>query len=182
MSRKYKFKNPEGFYFITFTVVGWVDVFTRDIYRDILINSFKFCTLTKGLVIHAYVIMTNHVHMIISSNKIKPEHIMRDMKKFTSVELIKAIRSNPGESRKEWMLDVFSKAGDKNCNNVNYQFWQQNNHPMELFSEAFFEQKLSYIHKNPVKAGFVRRAEDYPYSSAGDYTGKPGPVKVTLVD
>ena len=61
MSSKYKFHNPEGCYFVTFAVVGWVDVFTRNVYKDILIESWKYCQQKKGLLIHAYVIMTNHV-------------------------------------------------------------------------------------------------------------------------
>jgi len=90
MSHKYKFRNPDGIYFVTFTVIGWVDVFTRDVYRNVIIDNFDWYSKNKGLVIHAWVLMTNHVHMIISrrgSNKL--EDIMRDFKKFTSVNTIK---------------------------------------------------------------------------------------------
>jgi len=66
MSNKYKFHNPDGVYFITFSVVNWIDVFTRDRYREIMLDSFRYCQKEKGLAIHTYVIMTNHIHMIIS--------------------------------------------------------------------------------------------------------------------
>lgn len=64
MSGKYKFYNPDGMYFVSFAVVRWVDVFTRNIYREVIIDSLKYCQREKGLLLHAYVIMTNHLHLI----------------------------------------------------------------------------------------------------------------------
>ena len=111
MSSKYKFHNPDGCYFVTFAVVGRVDVFTRNVYKDILIESWKYCQQKKGLLLHAYVIMTNHVHMIISRNsKSLLEDIMRDMKKFTSAKILEAIMTEH-ESRREWMIEIFKAAG-----------------------------------------------------------------------
>jgi REP element-mobilizing transposase RayT len=182
MSRKYKFKNPEGIFFITFSVVGWVDIFTRDLYRNILIESFNWCIKNKGLVIYAWVIMTNHVHMIVSkegNNNL--EDIMRDLKKFTSVKIIESIKSNIGESRKEWMLRVFKEAGEANSQNTNYQFWQHGNHPIELDNNKIIEQKLEYLHNNPVEAGFSNEKECYNWSSAMDYAGIKGLVNVELL-
>ncbi len=89
MSEKYKVRNPQALYFITCTVVDWIDLFTRPDYKDILISSWKHCQKEKGLNIHAYVIMTNHFHAIMSSDKVPLNDIVRDMKKFTSKELIK---------------------------------------------------------------------------------------------
>ena len=101
MSRKYKFHNPEGLYFVSFATVYWIDVFIRNEYKNVLIESWKYCQKNKGLNIHAWVLMTSHVHMIISSQAGKPEDIMRDMKSFTSNRLKKEISENPKESRKE---------------------------------------------------------------------------------
>ena len=176
MSSNYKFHNPDGCYFVTFAVVGWVDVFTRNVYKDILIESWKYCQQKKGLLIHAYVIMTNHVHMIISRNsKNLLEDIMRDMKKFTSAKILAAIKTE-SESRREClpagqsgMLAIFKEAGEANSNNTTYQFWQQDNHPIECDTSDILKQKMEYVHENPVRAGFVERAEDWMYSSAGDY-------------
>jgi len=112
MSTKYKFHDPDGTYFVTFAVVGWVDVFTRDEYRNIVINSFNYCIDKKGLVIHAWVIMTNHIHMIISrKGQMLLEHIMRDMKKFTSIEIIHNIEKSTTESRRKWMISIFKAYG-----------------------------------------------------------------------
>lgn len=182
MSRKYKFKNPEGIYFISYSVIRWIDVFTRNLYRDILLDSFLFCQQKKGLRIHAYVIMTNHAHMIISTAEGNfLENTMRDLKKFTSSEIIKAIKYNPKESRKEWLLQAFAEEGKKNSNNIKNQFWQQDNHPIELFNHKMIVQKIDYIHNNPVKAGFVSRPEDYVYSSACDYVGTKGMVDIEII-
>ena len=94
---------------------------------------------------------------------------MRDFKKFTSKQIIKAIQDHPGESRKEWMLKIFAAAGQQNSRNTVYQFWRQDNQPKELYSEKFTNQKLEYIHNNPVEAGIVDKAEEYLCSSARDY-------------
>ena len=171
MSNKYKFNDPDALYFITFGVVGWIDIFTRRIYKDILLDSFRYCIKEKGLAIHGYVIMSNHVHMIISrkGGATIPE-IMRDLKKFATFSIIKEIKENPQESRKEWLLYLFAKAGQSNSNNKNYQLWQQDNHPIELDPASnLFDQKLSYIHDNPITAGWVDNASSYIYSSASNY-------------
>jgi DNA modification methylase len=101
------------------------------------------------------------------------EHIIRDIKKFTSVKIIEAIRNNPQESRKELFLWLFERAGKRNNNNTNFQFWQQNNQPVELRSNEFIDQKLHYIHNNPVEAGIVLSPEEYLYSSAINYANRP---------
>ena len=182
MSRKYKFRNPEGLYFITFTVIRWIDVFTRNKYRVILTDSIKYCQQNKGLKLHAYVIMTNHVHMIASAKEgFFLENIMRDLKKYTSVLIINSIKSNPLESRKEWLLKAFEEDGAKNPNNIIYQFWQQDNHPIELTDNKMIDQKLDYLHNNPVEAGFVNEPEYYSYSSARDYCGGKGFIDLELI-
>jgi putative transposase len=132
MSRKYKFRNPEGMYFISTATVYWLDVFTRRIYKDIIIDSLIYCIREKGLTVYAYIIMSNHIHLIIGKRKeeISFSGIVRDFKKYTSTNLINAIKENPQESRKEWMLWMMQRAGKKNGNNTNYQFWQQDNHPI----------------------------------------------------
>lgn len=165
----YKIRNKEGIHFITFAVVEWVDVFTRREYKDILIESLKHCQKQRGLVIYSWCIMSNHVHLVVSAKQNDTSEILRDFKKFTAKEVIKAISNHPGESRKEWMLELFKREGSANTRNGTYQFWRQDNQPKELFSSDFTRQKLEYIHNNPVEAGIVEKAEEYLYSSAKDY-------------
>lgn len=182
MSSKYKFKNPDGIYFISFAVVYWIDVFIRNEYKNIFLESLKYCQQNKGLKVHAWVIMTSHVHLIISASDNKLEDIVRDFKSFSSRKLKEAIQDNPQESRKEWMLWMMERAGKKNSNNGNWQFWQQDNHPIELWDNYMQEQKLNYLHQNPVEAGFVARAEDYCYSSANDYCDEKGLLDIVKIE
>lgn len=111
----YKIRNQQGLHFITFAVVEWVDVFTRQQYRDVLIESLDYCVKQKGLNLHAWVIMSNHVHFIMSAKEgQKLSDILRDFKKFTSVKIIEGIKNNTYESRKEWMLAIFKAKGKEN--------------------------------------------------------------------
>lgn len=146
MSRKYKFYNPEGLYLVSFATVNWIDVFTRRLYRDIVVESLNYCIKEKGLVVYAWVIMSNHVHLVVRTRKESLEGIMRDMKSHTSRTIVKSIKENPQESRREWMVWMFERAGVRNSNNLKIQFWQQNNKPIELNRESFdVDQAVSYI-------------------------------------
>src|SRR6188768_483846 len=147
--RPYNISNPQGIYFVTFSVVQWVDVFTRSIYRDIVVESMKYCIEHKGLILYAWCLMSNHMHLIIGArNDHNLSDIIRDLKKFTSKRIVEAIDSE-NESRKSWMLWLFRSSGKRNPNNVYFQFWQQGNHAIELYSNKFMQQKLDYVHNNP---------------------------------
>ena len=181
MSRKYKFRNAEGIYFISFATVYWIDVFIRNEYKEILIESWKYCQQEKGLDIYAWIIMTSHIHMIIGCKTNKLEDVVRDIKRHTSVKLREAIKENIQESRREWMLWMMERAGKKNSNNNNFQFWQQHNKPIELTDNKIMEQKLDYLHNNPVVEGIVDNPEDYVYSSARDYCDIKGLISIELI-
>jgi putative transposase len=105
-----------------------------------------------------------------------------DMKKHTSIALKQEIKNHPGESRKEWMLWMMERVGKRNSQNIEFQLWQQDNHPIELFDLKILHQKFDYIHNNPVAAGIVEKPEEYLYSSARDYCGLPGMIDIILVD
>ncbi len=175
MSRKYKFHNPDGVYFITFAVQGWVDVFTRNEYKNILVDNLAYCQKNKGSELFARCIMTNHVHLIARAEEGNSlSDILRDYKKFTSKAVLKAISENKKESRKEWLLKLFeTDEGNR--------FWRADNQPVELWSYAVIAQKLNYIHQNPVEEGLVFRAEDYVYSSATDYAGNKGLLNICVI-
>ncbi|MCZ4222513.1 REP-associated tyrosine transposase [Pedobacter rhodius] len=174
MSVKYKIRDQTKLYFISFAVVYWLDVFIRNEYKDILVDNLKYCQEKKGLEIYAWCIMTSHIHLIIGSSGEKMEDIIRDFKGFTSKCLKKAIAENPVESRKEWLLWMMQRAGSKNSNNESFQFWQQDNHAIELWDNYMMEQKLDYLHNNPVISGIVDEPMHYLYSSARDYSGFKG--------
>jgi len=178
-----KNKITEGYkYFITLTVVQWVDVFTRPVYRHIIIDSLEHCQKHKGLIIYAWCLMSNHLHLIVEA---KEGHnlsdILRDFKKFTSKEIVGAIKAHP-ESRRKWLLNLFEYAGRHNNKIKNYKFWQDGNDAKEIHSTSFLEEKLEYIHDNPVKAEYVDMQEEYKYSSAKDYCGEKGLLDITLIE
>lgn len=179
MSRKYKFRDQDKIYFVCIVVVYWIDVFIRNEYKDLLLDSLKFCQKKKGLELYAYCIMTSHVHLIIGTHGNKMEDILRDFKSHTSREMKRAIKEHPQESRKEWILWMMERAVKKNLNNKVFQFRQQHNHPIELSRNKMMVQRLEYIHNNPVVAGFVESPEEYVYSSAKDYyTDEKGLIEI----
>lgn len=180
MSRKYKFHNKEGIYFVSFALVYWIDLFVRKEYFDIIIESLDYCRKNKGLEIYCWCIMTSHLHLIIRVKENNPEKVLGRFKEFTSKKLRKAIQDNKKESRREWLLAMFKRAGLKSSNVKEFQLWQHNNHPIELWSNYFIEQKLNYIHQNPVKSGYVNKAEDWKYSSAIDYAGEKGLLEIDI--
>jgi REP element-mobilizing transposase RayT len=158
-------------YFITYTLVDWIDLFTRECYVNILVDSIRYCQQQKGLEVYAYVIMPSHVHMIARCEG-KLSNILRDMKEHTSKMIIRELLENPQESRREWLLEKFT-ISEQNQKRQ-YRVWQVGNHPEELYSDRFIDQKEKYIHMNPVEVGIVSRPEHYRLSSASDES----PIKV----
>jgi putative transposase len=177
MSEKYKFRNPKGIYFITPTLVGWVDLFTRSVYKDLVIDSIIHCQNSKGLVVHAWCIMSSHLHLIVSTEGESLSSIVRDFKKHTAKRILELI-NNLHESRKENLLMVFEKEAKNIKRNRKYKVWQDGNHPVELCDLKMMEDRLNYLHMNPVKAGIVIEPDHYLYSSAMDYCGASGYLKI----
>ena len=95
MPTGYQINNQEAIYFITVQVVEWADIFTRQRYRDIIIESLQYCRKNKGMEIFAYVIMSNHIHLIVRSKNESLSGTIRDLKKFTSKKITDAIKNNP---------------------------------------------------------------------------------------
>ena len=176
-------------YFITTTVVDWVDVFTRPIYNHILIDSLSYCQTNKGLVIYSWVLMSNHLHLIVALDRtlsyeqevLELSNVIRDFKKFTSKKIIDAINKNPEESRTEWMMNRFWFAGANDKKIKDFRFWQEGYYREDISSEEFLRQKINYIHMNPVRREIVSEPEHYKYSSAIDYAGGKGILDVVVV-
>lgn len=177
----YKIRDQSKPHYVTFTVVDWADVFTSKVYRSIIVQNLNYCIKEKGMIVFGYVIMSNHIHLIIQSNHNDLSGLIRDFKKFTAKAIINQIKSGR-ESRREWLLTLFSKATETHNRNKTYQFWRYGNHPEEVYSPKFLWSKLDYIHLNPVRSGLVERASHYVYSSAVNYVEGSGVVYITLVD
>jgi putative transposase len=178
----YPIRDQQALYFLTFTVVEWLDVFTRPLYKDIVINSLRYCQQHKGLELFAYCLMSNHLHLIARADAgYELSDIVRDFKKFTARRVFEAIATNPQESRRQWLEWCLRKQGEFNPKNTFIQLWQNHSHGVELRSEAMTRQKLNYIHQNPVRAGICFRGEDYLYSSASFYAGLEALLEVSLL-
>ena len=170
--------NP---HFLTTTIVDWVDLFTRKEYCLEIINCLQFCQEKKGLLVHAYVIVPSHLHMILSTKgSHKLSDVMRDFKQYTSRRLIQMIKEVP-ESRRDWLLAKFSSAAHENPKVRHYQLWQAGNHPKVIQTLPFLAQKLNYIHQNPVKAMIVGDSTHYIFSSAGAYGGQSSLLEIDLL-
>ncbi|QMU30827.1 REP-associated tyrosine transposase [Adhaeribacter radiodurans] len=165
MSRAYK-TYEGGLFFVTLTVVGWIDVFTRSEYCDTLVQNLKYCQEKKGLQLYAYCIMSSHVHLIAAAETGTLSDILQDFKSYTAKQLLQQIQDNPQESRKDWLLFLFRHFARKNNHNIEFQFWQHHNHPIDLVNNKLVEQKVNYIHQNPVIAGLVNEPQAFTFSSA----------------
>ncbi len=161
--------------------MDWVDAFTRKVYRDIVLDSMDYYRKHKRLQLWAYVIMTNHVHCIMSSSNGNLPDIVRDFKRHTATAILEEIK-HASESRKDWMLKKFEFAVRRHKRNSEFQFWTHENHAMELISHPFNCQKMAYIHLNPVRCGWVEKAEDWMYSSQRNYSGLESLIDIDLMD
>ena len=167
---EYKITDQYAMYFLTWTTVGWVDIFTRKECAQLIVDSLRYCQESKGLILYAWVLMSNHLHLLASAKKESSglSGITRDFKRHTAKQILKWIKDDK-ESRRSWMDVVFKYYGKYNSNNEVFQVWQQYSHPKICYSPSFTMQKLDYIHWNPVEAGIVDKPEDYRYSSARNY-------------
>lgn len=181
MPTGYQITDQKGLYFLTFVVVDWIDILSRKMYVDIILESLKYCRKNKGLKLWSYVIMTNHVHLIMSTEHGNLSDVIRDFKRFTATEIMKRIRENKRESRRKWMIRLFQMAATKHKRNIHYQFWRHDNHAVELVSRKFIMQKMAYIHNNPVAAGFVDHADHWMYSSQRNYSDLENLMDIDLI-
>lgn len=154
---------PNDTYFITPTVIEWIDIFTKPEYFQILSDSLIYCQEKRGLIIYAYVFMTNHIHLIVQSENEPLEDTIRDFKRHTTKEIKKELEK---DNRKYIKTLLANSYGRKKGNE--FQVWQRENYP-KIMDGDLIGQKIDYIHYNPVRKGYVDRSEDWFYSSAAFY-------------
>jgi len=178
-SENYTIKDQNAVYFLTFTITDWVDVFTRYSYKKIIVESLEYCRKNKGLKLYAWVLMSNHIHLVCAIDAgCRMTDFIRDFKHFTATSILDEIINNPGESRRDWMLYRFEFAGKYDNRIKQYRFWQDKSHPVELSTTEMIDQRIKYIHENPVRTGLVGAAEDYLFSSARNYAGLSAVIEI----
>lgn len=176
MRSRYKIAELESPHFITCTIVGWLPVFTRIKYLDIITASLSFCRQQKGLRLHAYVILDNHLHLVVSADNLS--QVIRDFKRHTAKEILAAAR----QEDKQWLLKQFEFFKGAHKGESQHQVWQEGFHPQAITTGDMLRQKLDYIHYNPVRIGLVDRPEDWRYSSARNYLGQDGVLEIDSVE
>lgn len=165
--KKYRlYPDQTNLYFCTNTIVEWQCVFKEEKYFEIVLDSLKYCQQYKGLILFAYVIMLNHMHMLISyADGEDLSAIMRDFKRHTSTQIARELEHD----NERLLLYVFREAAQRRRRTIKYKIWHDDFHPIAIFSDKWFEEKMDYIHNNPVKKGLVMRPEDWKYSSARNW-------------
>jgi putative transposase len=165
MSERYK-THEGGLFFVTLTIVGWIDLFTRPEYAELFLENLRYCIRRKGLRVYAFCIMPSHVHLIanLADDNRQLAEVLRDLKSYTAKLLYALVETHPQESRRDWFLRLLQYYGRPH--GQAFKIWQEGNHAVSLNTELWMRQKRDYIHQNPVKARLVDEAHHYPFSSA----------------
>ena len=180
-SENYIIRNQNAVHFITFTIIEWIDIFTRAGYKLEIINSLEYCQKHKGLRLFAFCLMSNHLHLICKVEEpFTLSEFVRDFKKFTAKAILKKIWEEP-ESRRSWILEALREAGRYDNRITNYKFWQEGCHPIELTSNEMIDQRINYVHENPVRIMLVEKAEDYLMNSARNYASLESILNIELI-
>ena len=169
---RYKIYEPTHPHFITCTVLQWIPLFTNQQSVDILLNSLKYLQQKDNLKIYAYVILENHLHMLISSDDISKS--LQKFKSFTAKELLKLLQEKQVYTILE-QLSLYKKA---HKTHTTYQVWQEGSQPKLIQNDIMMREKITYIHNNPIKRGYVDDASHWRYSSARNYEGKDGLIEI----
>ncbi len=176
MSRsRYRIYNDEMPYFHTCTILEWLPVFTRPAAVRIVLDALQFMQEQRGQTLYAYVVMENHLHFIMAGKGQKTA--IDHFKSFTARQILDYLQARGEQRLLHWLHEY---REDKRSDRA-YQLWQAGTHPKELQNEAMMQQKLEYIHQNPVRRGYVERPEDWRYSSARNYTGVEALLPVSLI-
>jgi putative transposase len=170
---RYKIFDDSRPYFMTCAVVRWIPLFELPPLARIVLDSLTFMQERDRLTLYAYVIMKTHLHIIASADHLSAE--IRDFKSYSARRIIDTLEENHGAS----ILESLKHSKLRHKKDRTYQVWQEGSHPQEITSEAMMRQKIEYIHYNPVKGGYVVEPADWRYSSARNYEGLPGLIRVT---
>ena len=174
--------DEHGCYFLTLETVDMVDVFTKPVYKQIVVHTLNHFIDNKGLVVYGWSLMTNRLYVIAQAQRhVLLGDIRKGFKQFTSEKIIEAVHSEPAE-KQSWMLQRFEKTGGVLHTHKKHECWKKIKDPIsvDLRKPDVMAEHLEYIHNAPVKERFVQYPADFYYSSARDYVdGVSGLVKIT---
>jgi putative transposase len=170
---RYKIYDTHFPHFLTCTIVNWLPLFGSPPIAEFILESWRFLQNNGRMVLYAYVIMENHVHLIAAADDLSKE--IGDFKSFTARQIVDWLQARDAQR----VLAEIARAKLAHKTDRRYQVWQEGSHPQMIQGEAMMRQKVTYIHDNPVKRGYVDEAVHWRYSSARNYAGLPGLIEVT---
>ncbi len=169
---RYKIYNDQQPHFLTMTVVEWIPLFANPEVAATVIESLRFLQKERRMILYAYVVMEHHIHLIASSPELGKR--AKEYKSYTARVIIDYLEERKSVS----LLGKLHRAKLNHKMKCKYQLWQEGSHPEEICSEKMLIQKIEYIHNNPVRRGYVDEPQHWRYSSARDYEGKEGLIRV----
>ena len=169
---RYKIYEPTHPHFITCTVLNWLPIFTNTQSVSIILDSLKHLQKSDNLKIYAYVILENHLHLIVQSDDISKS--IRNFKSFTAREIIKLLHQKNATT----LLTQFSFYKKAHKKDRTYQIWQEGYQPKLIQGDNMMIERIKYIHNNPVKRGYIEEDWHWRYSSASNYMGKSGLIEI----
>jgi REP element-mobilizing transposase RayT len=172
---RYKIYHPKHPHFITCTILHWIPIFTNKDSVQIVIDSLKYLQKEDNLKIYAYVILENHIHLIVSSNDISKT--IQKFKSYTAKEILKLLKKKKVTTILE-QLSFYKKAHKRD---TTYQVWQEGMQPKLITSEKMMRDTIDYIHQNPVKRGYIDNPTHWRYSSARNYEEIEGLIDIEKV-
>ena len=169
MTNSYRvFTDQHYAYFVTWTIVDWLPLFDQALHRKIVLDTLNYLRRNKNTQLNAFVVMPTHIHAILWPEiGISLSDLIRDFKRFTFREISREANHQSATN----FIEVFKRSRNENrAQDIStYQVWQEGSHPEAIFTEKFARQKMDYIHMNPVRAGLIEVATDWPYGSAKAY-------------
>jgi len=165
----YRIQEGASLYYLTFTVLDWLPIFINEGSCKIITESLNFCHREKDLRINAYVIMPTHLHLIVFDSEFKPDRLSQTVagfRRFTGHKMVRFCKAHLPSS----FLCSLSASGRSDRQ---YQFWQQSRHPEAIWTHAFWQEKVAYLHDNPRRKGLVRGSTDWRFSSAAYWLSDP---------
>ena len=171
MRSRYKVVEA-GAYFVTSSIIEWIEIFQDEEYCEIIIDELKFRRRRNEMKLFGYIIMPNHMHLIISSEKLSD--VVRSIKSYTARKIIDQLK----DRKSELLLKKFEICKQEFKIQSKYQIWQEGFHPKLIMNDKEFEQKIEYIHNNPVKNGLINSPDEWKYSSYKNYSGGSALIEI----
>ncbi len=181
MATRNKIFLSNEIYFLTFTVLDWRSVFISERYTNLVYKWFDYMKENYGNKIHGYVIMPNHIHLLVKVTERSQQvpKLIQNAKRFLAYEIVKYLK----EDGNNYLLNCF-KAKAKTSHRAKHKVFKDGYDSLIIQSRKFFLEKLNYIHKNPCveRWNLAKNPEDYPYSSAANYIMGSGVYPVEVMD